>query len=348
MEVQLKQAEHTPKYWLIWWEGFRIAQKSKEEQKQGSPGLASTPAAHLLSLSSSDSLFHTVKNSYLETPTRYLPSLTSKQDLCEEFGALLYWGDDLKKYHEGEWGSETKEESLHMDVWNEQPQLREPNPTRQSQKECGEPSDCPPEARRRGMCLPAPFIVWELLWGWELSSKLACSPSQRMALCRQTQISKLWQESQWQTQESQIWVDRYACKSHSPSSASYPWGRGIALLLQLQIQQAWRNSWSSWLRSHDHDEPILVQQRVCPRRWGAQLLEWEMFPGPFLHPLSVTKSHSLPKGQVLRRKSLTGTKLSGSPVFTNLISCRKKIVIIKSQLSFCLFRKIPIKDKKQF
>lgn len=118
---------HT-KYWLIWWEGFRIAQKSKEEQKQGGPGDSlSTTFLHipLVSLSSFRQAYSTqwrIVTWKLNGGTSILVWTPSKQTPRQEFGCTALLGDDLKRSIMREWEVRQRRRP-HMDVWDEQPQL---------------------------------------------------------------------------------------------------------------------------------------------------------------------------------------------------------------------------------
>lgn len=91
-----------------------------------------------------------------------------------------------------EWGSETREGKKPQNGRvDEQSQLEqvEPNSTGMPQKECAEnPSGCPAGARKLRYLSPSsPLSLFESCSGDGSSpAGLACSPSQRMALCRET------------------------------------------------------------------------------------------------------------------------------------------------------------------
>lgn len=95
-----------------------------------------------------------------------------------------------------EWGSETREgrkpQNGRVDEQSHLEQV-EPNSTGMPQNECAEnPSGCPPGARKLRYLSPSsPLSLFESCSGDGSSpAGLPCSPSQRMALCRETQDPK--------------------------------------------------------------------------------------------------------------------------------------------------------------
>ena len=169
-----------------------------------------------------------------------------KQTPRQEFGCVALFG---RRSQEAWWGSgevrQGRKRSPQNGCVDEQSQLEqvEPNSAGMPQKECAEnPSGCPPGARkRRYLSTSSPLSLFESCSGDGSSlAGLACSPSQRMALCRETQDPKfcVGPVSRW----PQGWTNGIHWSTYNIHNNSFqphgPQSSVELLLFQLQFQQA--------------------------------------------------------------------------------------------------------------
>ena len=190
-------------------------------------------------------------------------------------------------------------------------------------------------------------------WGWELSSKPSLLPKPENGLIqRNTEIPK------WCIGTSAGDLKSHRIKGYggtlvrgttTHSSAMAPKAVWNCFSSSSRPSEPWRNPDLAGLGHTPTMDQSQVQQRAASQEGEElQLLEEERFPWSFPPSSSVTKSHSLPKDQVVRRKS-DRHKTAWFSRFHQLdLPVERKQSLSKSQLSFCLSRKIPIKDKANF
>ena len=143
----------------------------------------------------------------------------------------------------------------------------------------------------------------------------------------------------------------HTCDIHNNSFQCHRPQSSVELpLFLLQVQQALEEPWSGWLRSHAHDGPDIGPAEGCfLGRWGASAVGMGKVSSVLSSILYSYQKPFTTQGPSHKEKVTDRHKTAWFASFHQLdLPVERKQSLSKSQLSFCLFRKIPIKDKANF
>ena len=140
--------------------------------------------------------------------------------------------------------------------------------------------------------------------------------------------------SRWPQESPYQGIWWHTCKSHNNSFQCHGPQSSVGLLLfQLQAQRALEEPWSSWLRSHAHDGPVIGPAEGCVLgRWGASTVgrgKVSLVLSSILFSYQKPFTTQGPGCEEKVRQAQNCLALQVSPTWS---PCRKKTVIIKKPI----------------